>query len=538
MKLAQLALFLFTIALLPMVGCASFIGSSKEEAIETVPVELPETVGETTRPHGLGNVAVESVALVTGLAGTGSDPPPSQQRHLLLEDMKKRSVDNPNQVLADSKTSLVLVRAVLPPAVQRGDPIDIEVRVPNRSKTTSLEGGWLMETRLHEVAVLDREVHSGHVRCVAEGPVLVESLMADAGNSSASVRGQVLGGGVATKSRPLGLMLRGEHHSVSISKLVGAAVNQRFDTYVHGKRQGAATPKTDKFIELAIHPRYRHNLIRYLRVIEQIQLRENAMQRIERLKLLESDLLVPSTAAISALKLEAIGEEATDVLLQGLQSPSPEVRFYASEALAYLDHAKAPSHLAESVEEPAFRFRALNAMAAMSRVEAHDELTKLLHAPSTETRYGAFKALQHMNPRDTLLGQEVLGGNVYVHQVASHSEPLVHVTSSSRPEIVMFGASQRLETPLMVLIGKRLIVKSEGGAKLRVTRYQPGEEDQTRVCRPTVNDLVRTLVEMKTSYPEIVRTLHEARSQGCLTSRLAFDAVPKTGRTYERLTDG
>lgn len=512
--------------------------SAKNDQQEPVKVELPETVGETARPHGLGNIAVESVALVTGLPGTGSDPPPSQQRQALLEEMKKRKVKNPNQWLASNSTSIVLVRAVLAPGVQQGDPVDIEVRVPSRSKTSSLDGGWLMETKLREVAILDQAVRSGHVRSVAQGPVLVDSLLHDSGDEVANVRGRVLGGGIATKSRPLGLMLRGDHHSVSISKLVGAAVNNRFDTYVHGKRQGAATPKTDKFIELTIHPRYRNNLIRYLRVIEQIKLRESPEQQLARLKTLEGDLIVPATSSLAALKLEAIGEEATETLLRGLQSPSAEVRFYAAEALAYLDHASAARHLSQSAHEPAFRSRALLALGAMSRLEAHDELTKLLHVASAETRYGAFRSLQDMNPRDTQLGQMLVGSKVFLHEIASQGEEMVHVSRTRRPEVVVFGKDVKLSTPLLALVGKKLIVKSDASGKLRVTKYTPGGEDRTHVCAAAVTDLVSALVEVEASYPEIVQVLHETKAQGNLEARLEFDAIAKAGRTFSREDDG
>jgi len=494
---------------------------------------MPETVGAATRQQGLSPIAVESEALVTGLPGTGSDPPPSIQRQTFLEEMKKRKVKDPNAILASPATALVIVRATLPPAVQKGDPLDIEVRVPSRAKTTSLAGGWLMETRLREVAILDQQVRSGHVRAAAEGPVLVDSMLSDDGDGVSEVRGRILGGGVATMSRPIGLVLKTEHHSVSMSKLVGAAINQRFDTYVHGKRLGAATPKTDKFIELTVHPRYRDNLIRYLRVIEQIKLRQTPDDNLERLSTLEAELLVPSTSALTALKLEAIGDEAIDSLSKGLQSPSPEVRFYTAEALAYLDQKSAAKQLSESTSELAFRSRALLALGAMSSVEAHDALTALLHVPSAETRYGAFRALQNMNPRDPLLGERAMRG-IYLHEVASSAEPMVHVSRTRRPEIVVFGASQPLETPLMVLVGKKLIVKSENSRRLRVTRYQPGGEDKTVSCAATVNDLVRSLVEVEATYPEIVRALHEAKQQDCLRSRLAFDAIPKSGRTYAR----
>jgi flagellar basal body P-ring protein FlgI len=112
-------------------------------------------------PWGTNYVVLEGVALVTGLDQNGSDPPPSAQRSALLNEMQTHDVRNPNFVLASPDTSLVLVRTFLPPGVQKGDRIDVEVRVPARSETKSLENGWLMQTRLREVAVLDDSVRTG-----------------------------------------------------------------------------------------------------------------------------------------------------------------------------------------------------------------------------------------------------------------------------------------------------------------------------------------------------------------------------------------
>ncbi len=514
-------------------GCTSFIRAPESE-LEVTKVKPLDTVGDMTRPRGLGNAAVESYGLITGLNNTGSDPPNSLQRNALLQEMQRREVDRPHQLLAQPSTSIALVRALLPPGVKKGDEIDIEVRIPSRSKTTSLEGGWLMKTQLREVAVLNQSLRSGHVRGIAEGPILVDSLLQDGGDDVAYVRGTILSGGVATKSRLLGLTLRSEHHSVSISRLVGAAINDRFDTFIHGVKQGAAKPKTDRFIELAVHPRYRNNLIRYLRVIEQIQLRQSGPERLQHLESLESELQVPSSSSLAALKLEAIGNEAEPTLSRGLDSPSFEVRFYAAEALAYLDEDAAAPHLGQAAKhEPAFRSRALLALGAMSSVEAHDQLTELLHVPSAETRYGAFRALQNMNPRDPTLGQEILGSRLYFHEIASAGEPMIHIARTRRPEIVMFGSAQLIDTPFVVFAGRKLMVKGESG-RLKMTRYTPGGDDQVRICQPLVDDLIRNLIEIGATYPEIVNTLHHCKRQGCLKSRLVFDAIPQTGRRYHR----
>jgi len=100
-------------------------------------------VGDVCVPYGMFPVRVEAVGWVTGLHGTGSDPEPSPQRAVLIEDMQRRGVDNPNTLLASHNASMVLVRAVLRPGIQKGDHFDIEVRAPGHSETTSLRGGYL-----------------------------------------------------------------------------------------------------------------------------------------------------------------------------------------------------------------------------------------------------------------------------------------------------------------------------------------------------------------------------------------------------------
>ena len=42
-------------------------------------------------------IQIDAVGLVTGLPGTGSDPPPSPQRSALIAEMQTRGVNNPKQ---------------------------------------------------------------------------------------------------------------------------------------------------------------------------------------------------------------------------------------------------------------------------------------------------------------------------------------------------------------------------------------------------------------------------------------------------------
>ncbi len=80
-------------------------------------------------------------------------------------------------------------------------------------------------------------------------------------------RGRILGGGVALKSRPLGLVLKPGHQNVMVSSRVANAVNKRFNTFQNGIKTGVATAKTDQYIALLVHPRYKDNIPRYLQLI-------------------------------------------------------------------------------------------------------------------------------------------------------------------------------------------------------------------------------------------------------------------------------
>ena len=376
-------------------GCtAPTIRSQSPDLEELTQVSnAPQFVADLARPIGMKWVAVESVGLVVGLAGTGSDPPPSSQRGMLLNEMQARQVENPNQVLASPTTSLVLVRGLLAPGVRKGDPIDVEVHVPSRSKTTSLEGGWLMQTRLREMAVLNNRIATGHELARAEGHVLVNALTQGGDDTVLLTRGKVLGGGVSLTTRSLGLAVRDDYHSVVTSTRIGTAINERFHIYDHGAKRGVATPKRDDFVELAVHPRYRDNLLRYIRVIQNIPVRESPTERVTRVEQLKRDLMVPSSSARAAIQLEALDSDGQLALQAGAQSPNEEVRFYAAEALAYLNQpAAAPVLSASARNVPAFRWRALTALGVMDDVKAYDELSELLHVPSAETRYGAFRA--------------------------------------------------------------------------------------------------------------------------------------------------
>jgi flagellar basal body P-ring protein FlgI len=509
-----------------------------EVNIDLDPTSNTQLISAVAHPYGMHYVKIENVALVTGLAGTGEDPAPSPQRAELLAEMNRRGVDHPNDVLASPDTALVLVRAFLRPGLQAGETFDVEVRVPSRSDATSLRGGMLLETRLTETAVLGGQIRKGHEAALAQGPILVDP-SADAEKDVAlATRGRVLSGGIATKARKIGLILDHDHQSIRLSQTVAKAVNERFHTYIDGRRMGVATPKTDEFIELAMHPRYRENVSRYMRVARNIAVRESPVQRLERLKLLREQMLDPVTAETAALRLEAIGADAVDILKEAAQSDDAEVRFYAAEALAYLDVTEAVAPLARAaVDEPAFRIAALAALGSMEDGAAAEALFDMLDVRSAETRYGAFRALSLMAPDDPRIRGERLGGKFNYHRLAVGGPPMIHATSSHKPELVLFGEQHELKLPLVLDAGQRILINGLRGGQITVRRFGPNEPRQERVVSTSVDEVVRAVVDLGGDYPDVVQMLQQAKNSGALTSRFRVNALPEPGREFERDRD-
>jgi flagellar basal body P-ring protein FlgI len=492
-------------------------------------------VGDLAVPYGMFPVRVEAVGLVSGLRGTGSDPSPSPQRAVLLEEMQTRGVKNPNAVLASSSTALVLARGVLRPGIQKGDRFDIEVRVPSRSDTTSLRGGYLLETRLREMAVLNNQVHDGHLLALAQGPVMVDPAADGKKDRVLPGRGRILGGGVALKSRPLGLVLKPGKQNVLNSSRVANTLNKRFHTFQKGVKVGVATAKTDEFIALTVHPDYRNNIARYVQVIRSVALKESASRRMKRMGDLEDRLLDPAGSAAAALQLEAIGTDGVEALLRGIRSDDAEVRFYSAEALAYLGRREAAEPLGEAARrQPAFRVFALTALSAMNDYATHEQLRELLAVPSAETRYGAFRALWAMNPGDGLVLGERLGGQFSYHVLNCAGPPMIHVTRTRRPEIVLFGQQQQMLPPLAVNAGNRIMVTSCGRDEIAVSKFSVTESDQKRVVSTGVDEVIRAIVELGGTYPDVVQALQEAKAAGALPVRFEVDSLPEAGRLYDR----
>ena len=383
--------------------------------------------------------------------------------------------------------------------------------------------------------VVDRSMHAGDVIAISQGEVLVDAVFDNSDDAVSEKRGRVIGGAVLARSRQFGLGIHDEHSSVRTSSMLARAINDRYHHFSRGAKSGVANALRDNQVELSLHPRYKHNFSRYLRVIRHIAVGETPAERTERLLRLERMLQEPTTAALASLQLEAIGSDAEAILRTGLRSPDPEVRFYAAEALAYLDNPDASEVLFEAaMKVRAFRWRALTALAAIDHFGARDALTRLLDSPSAETRYGAFRALRTSDPNESVVRGEVLGKSFGYHVISGISEPMIHFSHARRPEIVLFGYGQKMDPPAFLYAGKKILIKGVDRDKLKVSLFKSGAETEHVFCTTSLDDVIRTITDLGGGYQEVLMAMQSAKENGYLDSRVEVGALPSRGRRYYR----
>ncbi len=523
------------------IGCSPLNGRKKDDKL---PDQLSTDVknGKTMLVGDYANIGnnhfveVRGVGLVQNLPGTGADDVNSPQRQMMYDEMIKRGVRDVRGRLADPQSAVVEIYGILPPGIQEGDVFDVEVMVPDPSEVKSLRGGWLMKASLQEMMGIGGMIREGSPLAYVEGPIMVDPLASDKNNPGNLKKGVILGGARAKESRNLILTMKSGNESAFLTDRLAKEINHRFYT-ASGQKKGVATAKTDVLITLDVHPSYKHDVPRYIKIIQTIACYENQVQQLERIERLKTELTVPAKAQKAAFQLEAIGKPGIEALRGALRSQNPEIRFHAGTSLAYLGDSTAAKILADLArEEPAFRVYALNALSVLkSDIEAETCLQDLLNVSSAETRYGAFRALYLRNPYDRTIRGENLGNQFSYHGIASQGPPMVHLSNSKRPEIVLFGLDARLVAPLTLEAGPYISVVARTPNSVVVTKYAKGQGlDEKRTVSNKLDAVIRAVVELGGTYPDVVQMLRQADISKNLNCRLEIDKLPEPNRIYTR----
>jgi Flagellar P-ring protein/HEAT repeats len=550
-------------ALVAWVAATALLGLGDAGARgEATPAKGEETVADLALLSSAGETRVEGVGLVVNLDNTGSDPEPSWYREHLLDEMRKARVEGAEKILASRRTSLVIVKGVIPAGVTPQDRLDVTLELSPASTTTSLAGGFLILTRLSEVAVAPDGRREGAPLASAYGPVLTGT----AAQPDDLKVGRILGGCRVKKEVPFLVLLREKHQSARTAKLLQDVINQRFHQREGIDQKGMAVAKTDKLLELRVPPVYHQNQGRYFQVVKLLSVVDNPVLRARRQERWARELLDPRTAGVGALRLEGIGRNAVEPLKPGLASPDPQVRFFAAEALAYLDDSSGVDVLAAAAAgRPEFRAFALAALAALDQPAATLRLRQLVSEADVQVRYGAFNALRIKDESDPFLGRVPVleepepdpdldplalrlaeqrrsrrgpqEDPFALYVVDCDGPPLVHVARTRRCEIVLFGRGQTLLTPLVLGgAGAILVNAADGDEVVQVSRIDPSRPDRPdlrRSCPLDLGAVIRQAANLEATYPEILAILQAAERQKNLPGPLVVDALPAPNPAYD-----
>jgi hypothetical protein len=539
---------------------------AQEEEQEKELAEV-KTIGDVTDVGNAAPVAVSGVGLVVGLEGTGGPAPQGFYRTMLEAELRKQQVKNIKAVLNDTDKAMVLVSGLILPGSRKGDPIDIQVFLPQGSKATSLRGGYLLPCALRDFNSTTNinpntergdHVLLGHVIGRAKGRILT-GFGADGSDDGGGPKGRIWEGGVSFINRPFLLTLKNDQKFAKVAAAVAERINLQFqdappqlleqrqllmlrevtgqlnETFAGGKLRGplpsrgeVAVPFNKAAVTITVPWQYRLNPERYLRVVRLVPLRELAEERGPYRQKLQTMLLNPTKCVRAALRLEALGKSSIPLLKTGLQSPHPLVRFCAAEALMYLGCPIAADELAALARQyDCLRGYCLVALASLDEPVCRDRLADLLEAPVPELRYGAFRALRLLDEHDPRIEGKHVNDSFWLHQVCPDSPPFIHLTLKQRPEVVLFGKDHPLTPPFAIRAQEFTLKADPGDDRCCVCRFMIHEGRTAKeLCPLNVEEVLLTMAKLGAQYPEVLEALRGLNEVHAVSCPVAINAVP------------
>jgi hypothetical protein len=504
------------------------------------------TIGDISTVANLEPTPLFGVGLVVGLNGTGGTCPPSPYRSELEHNLRKHKDSDVKDLIDSNNNTMVIVKAIVPPGARKNDPLDLDILLPDASKCTSLKDGFLLKCDLKNFDSTKRVAPNsegpnrgliGSTMAYAEGTVVLESdcrafrttTVSTGANEESQKVGRVWGGGKCLIDPPIYLILNPDQHYARVAAKVAERVNCTFPGARMGS-DGLAIAKNDRLVMLGVPSNYRQNIPHFLRVVRAIPLERNPPMDSPYRKRLNEQLMEPAKSMSAALRLEALGEESVPVLRAALAAPSPLTRFAAAQSLAYLRKpacAEELAHLAR--EQPKLRSYCLVALSSLDESACHIRLAELMNDREPEVRYGAFRALRMLDDHASEVAGVKYNESFWIHKVALDSPPMIHILSSHRPEIVLFGEKQVMAAPFRIAVGDEFTVAADKDSPVcTIKRFSVKHGQAVKQCSMNVADVIKNLAEIGAGYGDVVDLLKKADEGGRLSCDLKVDALPKT----------
>jgi len=524
-------------ALVWFAGCSSWISKKGERdnhfQKETKRIQdlmadpdRPRLIGEVANSLGMSPSQYDSYALVSSLPGTGGIVRPGIQRDWILDEMRKRETESPETFLDDVSTALVKLKIIAKPCDAKGDIFDIEIDNCTECLATDLTEGYVLESRLSELAMLKGRLHTSEPKAIGSGEVVILPTSFTRNPEITPLKGVVIGGAKLKQDQPIGLRIEPEFRHVIVTKAIEKAINARFFYKDSNKQKMVAEGTSDWYLSVLAVPKYRHDCNHFMSVIKCTGFGETSMEQQERLIGCKKLLSDPATSRRAAAELEAIGtDEAKSILVGALSSSDAQVRFFSAYSLAYLDCKEASPVLLDLAQTtPAARALCLVGLVVNEDSSARVALEELLQAQDPDLRFGAFKAIRQKNPSDMTAKGETIGKNFQFVQVPS-SIPLLTVSLQKHKEVILFGNSIALMLNAPIAPTTLLTLTPVSGDQIKITKRHVSGEIRNAIVPSDVVSVIRGFGTIDASYNDVVHTLNQLAISQSLATPVAMNPL-------------
>lgn len=489
---------------------------------------LRGTIASETVMVGYQPTVVRGYGLVVGLKGTGSRLMPAEVRAQMIREMARRGIGShaygagdlsPEQMLNADDTAVVVVEGVIPAGAPKDTPFDVRVVAIPGSGTTSLEGGRLYTTDLRPGALRTGSKQSFPL-AEASGPIFINPFIEpDATGRDAINRtsGRILDGGRTIKDIPIKLRLATTSHARATS--IQSAINSMFPREP-GQVGDTAHGRSGDSIDLSVPPSWKDRPEEFVNLVRHTALQTTAPEQTA-YAVRRSLLASPGQGESAAWRWRAIGPKAVPVFQDLYDYPEDGPRLAAIEAGAYLKDPMVVPHLvamtqAGSVDD---RLRAIDLLSKLGVDPRIDlALRPLLDADDVDIRLAAFETLEKR--RDPIVDTFSIDGKFRL-QVVPSSQPMIYVSQSGEPTLVVFGEDSEIAQPITFSTwSNRLMVRGDGQSPMLSVYYKsPGPDPAVVLDAPTsLHEFVAFLAHGRTpesplpglglSYSETIGALH------------------------------
>ena len=495
---------------------------------------LDGTILQEVDVGGVDNLTVSGYGLVVNLENTGrNDGIPTPVRDAISKTGQIRGLGSEltdgalgdlsvGQLLADPRTAIVRVDAIIPPGATAGDRVDVRVSTLDSNSTVSLARGELWQTELFR-GIVNAQSPGERVNLagLARGPLLVNPVYAllppqqvkDDPAARGSLRSAYIpDGGMVQQGRFFILRLR--QPSYRVSRTIEQRLNYHFGAPV-------AAAQDEGRIQLSMPADFRGDYGRFLGVATTLYaVGGDPAYSLQRAKDLAAAAQEPERTPDELLAIsyawEGLGSAAAPVLLPLLSDPRPGIAYFAARAASFNNQPAAVDTLARIAGDPANPYN-VAAVETLGKLKPNADLLRrvrdLLAAESPGVRVAAYQSLDRLGDVGKSIYRIRVGEQFLLDIVDSSGPPVVWASRSGTPRIAVIGQRPTLRSPmLLTAFGDRLSVNVPGPGQPANIFYRPV------TARPGTADVRPELVEL-------LARLGGERPPGEATIRLTYGDV-------------